>query len=420
MANLNITDLPGGTFGAGHKFEMFNTAANQNQSVTIPAQSVQTQNLFDLTLSGNTAGALALISSGTATLAGGDNITLSQNGNAVTIIGAAAGTGGGIAATLGGNTAGTLALISTGTMFLAGGNNVTLSQNGNSVTVSAASQSAQTQNLFALTLAGNTAGALALISSGTATLVGGDNVTLSQNGNAITVIGASGGGGAAASPEYFHNYPWIGQSVTNSAITRNSLGVFPLCLNGLPFPGVMTPATVNLWVSSTGSTATESIAFTASLYLAVYTRNGETLNLLNSVSTSWGSGANNNSISNSFAGIRIVSFHSSQWSTTPAFSQGHYYIGYLFQSAGASAWQTQHVIGFQDMNSALQHKGYMGDAQLAGSDVNFAGFMPFYGNYSTSTVGIPTTIGTNELSKNQTQMAYFMPIIQFNNQITRF
>jgi hypothetical protein len=42
----------------------------------------------DVTISGNTAGALAAISSGTMTLAGGNNITLSQAGNAVTISGA--------------------------------------------------------------------------------------------------------------------------------------------------------------------------------------------------------------------------------------------------------------------------------------------------------------------------------------------
>jgi len=51
------------------------------------AQTVQTQNLHNVTLSGNTTGTLAAISSGTMTLAGGNNITLSQVGNAITISG---------------------------------------------------------------------------------------------------------------------------------------------------------------------------------------------------------------------------------------------------------------------------------------------------------------------------------------------
>jgi len=69
-----------------------NTGQRIDLSVAAPvAQTVQTQNVVDLTLAGNTAGALALISSGTATLAGGNNITLSQAGNAITISGAAGG-----------------------------------------------------------------------------------------------------------------------------------------------------------------------------------------------------------------------------------------------------------------------------------------------------------------------------------------
>lgn len=57
----------------------------------LTTQTVQTQNVVDVSLSGNTAGVLALISSGTMIMAGGNNITVSQNGNSVTISGANAG-----------------------------------------------------------------------------------------------------------------------------------------------------------------------------------------------------------------------------------------------------------------------------------------------------------------------------------------
>lgn len=139
---------------------------------------------IDLSLAGNTSGTLTLLSSGTAILAGGSNITLSQNGQSITISGAA---GGGIDLSLAGNTSGTLTLISSGTGILAGGSNITLSQNGQSVTISAASQTVQTQNLIDLSLAGNTSGTLTLVSSGTAILAGGNNITLSQNGQSITI-----------------------------------------------------------------------------------------------------------------------------------------------------------------------------------------------------------------------------------------
>lgn len=169
------------------------TLSQVGQSITISAaaQTVQTQNLIDVTLSGNTSGTLALVSSGTLTLAGGNNVTLSQVGNAVTIsaFNQTVQTQNLLDLSLSGNTSGTLALISSGTAILAGGNNITLSQNGQSVTISAFNQTVQTQNLIDVTLSGNTSGTLALISSGTMTLAGGNNITLSQVGNAVTISG---------------------------------------------------------------------------------------------------------------------------------------------------------------------------------------------------------------------------------------
>jgi hypothetical protein len=170
-------------------------------------------------MTGNTAGVPSLVSSGTLYLAGGPNITLSQNGNSISIsalaqstqtqaagniagigvstatqagstLGATLGTnglslampawvtgGGGIAASLGGNTSGALALITAGTLFLAGGNNVTLSQNGNSVTISANTAAAATLSVSA----GSTSGAL-----GGLTFGNGSGVSFGLNNGTIT------------------------------------------------------------------------------------------------------------------------------------------------------------------------------------------------------------------------------------------
>ncbi|MBI5306008.1 hypothetical protein HZB04_00220, partial [Candidatus Wolfebacteria bacterium] len=96
------------------------------------SQSVQTQNLHNITISSNTAGVGAAISSGTLTLAGGANITLSQNaGNAITIIGG--GGGGGIA----GFAVNALTTYTSGTVVLSAGNNITLGTNGQTITISA-------------------------------------------------------------------------------------------------------------------------------------------------------------------------------------------------------------------------------------------------------------------------------------------
>jgi hypothetical protein len=181
---------------------------------------------LSVSMTGNTAGAPSLISSGTLYLAGGPNITLSQLGNTISIsalaqstqtqaagniagigvttastagsvIAATLGTGGlslgmpawvtgagGIAASLGGNTSGALALISAGTLMLFGGNNVTLSQNSNSITISANTVAAATLSISA----GSTSGAF-----GGITLSNLNGVTFGLNNGTLTasVLGQS-------------------------------------------------------------------------------------------------------------------------------------------------------------------------------------------------------------------------------------
>lgn len=176
LAGGNGVTLSGSTNGA-------------SMSVTISGvtQSVQTQSRFNLTLSGNTAGVMAQISSGTMTLAGGNRITLSQNGNAVTISGPDAQTG--ISSIVASD-----ATYTSGSVQFTGSGIVTVRSSANQRVVIDASQSVQTQNMVALTLSGNTSGVQALMSSGTVTIAGGNNITVSQNGNAITISGANVGG----------------------------------------------------------------------------------------------------------------------------------------------------------------------------------------------------------------------------------
>lgn len=98
----------------------------------LTSQSVQTQNLHNVTLSGNTAGVMAQVSSGTLTLAGGNNITLSQNGNAITISGP---TVGGAQTGISGISAGTTVMTS-GTAIFSNSNGVSFGVNGNTITAS--------------------------------------------------------------------------------------------------------------------------------------------------------------------------------------------------------------------------------------------------------------------------------------------
>lgn len=150
-------------------------------------------------IGGNTSGTLALIRQGTYLLAGGNNVTLSQSGNSVTISAAAGGGGGAFTGGVSnlGNTSGSTGTVSQQIVFV-GGNNVTLSQStgGNSsatITISAANQTLQPIGTHTLGMSnlGNTSGTTGVI-SGTGLqfiLAGGNNITLSQsiNGSSATL-----------------------------------------------------------------------------------------------------------------------------------------------------------------------------------------------------------------------------------------
>jgi filamentous hemagglutinin len=132
---INFANSNGVTFGLND--------GTMTASVQPPvAQTEQTQNRFNLMLSGVTAGVMALISSGVMTLAAANNITLSQDGNAVTISGPATHaqqTGiSGISAGAGSISSGTLAFSNSNGMSF-GLNGATLTGSHNGLTTAAQS-----------------------------------------------------------------------------------------------------------------------------------------------------------------------------------------------------------------------------------------------------------------------------------------
>ena len=148
--------------------------------------------MIAMTLAGNSTSAGAgyiLMSSGTVTLAGGTNVTLSQNGNAVTISGPNMFTGG---ASSGGNTAGTTGTVSNGVLFF-GGANITLSESsaagGATVSIIGGAGAAFSGGV---STNGNTDGTTGTVGNGIL-FVGGTNITLSQStaaGGATITINA--------------------------------------------------------------------------------------------------------------------------------------------------------------------------------------------------------------------------------------
>ncbi|HET9412140.1 MAG TPA: hypothetical protein VFO38_04815 [Candidatus Saccharimonadales bacterium] len=404
---------------------------------------------INATISGNTAGAGALVSSGTLTLAGGNNITLSQNGNAITISGGAGGAAG--SNTLGmsnlGNTIGTSGVVSGSALqfAFAGGNNVTLSQSLNAssgtITISAANQTVQTQNLHNVTLSGNTAGVMAQVSSGTLTLAGGNNITLSQNGNAVTISGGAGGGGIAlANSQTTYTSGTANLNVAGGAMTiasttgqsfnfsvpqTSSLSVtggLSIATNGstisIGAPSDVTYSYFNpqdAYIQVTGQQGQASLHFqptkipnvsfdrivmpmvftgssnstasvSVSMSIGIFTRDDSTLSLLTSFSASGAithSGNVNSSLNN---GLKLFTL-----GATSSLAEGQYYIGIISRTttAGGNASVSQILASQQNSNLA----GFWGQAGVASIQ-----YTRGLGVYATTTTAMPSSVAFSQIN----------------------
>lgn len=398
-----------------------NTGQRIDISVAAPvAQTVQTQNLHNVTLSGNTAGVMAHISSGTLTLAGGNNITLSQNGNAVTISGAAGG-GGNFSAGVSnlGNSAGSTGI--TGTrLVLVGTNNITLSQstdaNGGTVSISGGAGGGGGNFSAGVSDAGNTAGATGL--TGTQlVLVGSNNITLSQttgaNGATVTISGLP-----TPTLSYYDILGDMKGSATSQwrapATANGTWFFFPINSPMDVFPGNMTASTIRMDMSGSNTVTTASTgSWTLSMSMAIYTLNGSTLSLLNSGSTSMGSGAANASNSSLYHGFRWLTMHSSQFSVAPVFTRDEYWGAIAFRSSGEAKLMSMLGGQFAAVGSA-NRSGFLGVGSSTGSSTMIE--YPFLGMYTATSTAPPTSVTKGQIARaNNTGSVNFIPHILFDN-----
>lgn len=459
ISNLGNTSGTSGTvnrgivFAGGNNVTVSQSVNASSATITISAanQTAQTQNVHNVSLSGNTAGVMAHVSSGTLTLAGGNNITLSQNGNAVTISGGAGGAAG--SNTLGmsnlGNSVGTSGVVSGSAVqfAFAGGNNVTLSQSLNAssgtITISAANQTVQTQNVHNVSLSGNTAGTMAHISSGTLTLAGGNNITLSQNGNAVSIIGGAGGPGggiALANSQTTYTNGTANLNVAGGAMTiasttgqsfnfsvpqtsslsatgmvsistngstisigapaalaysyfnpkegyiqvtgqqgQGSLHIQPSQIPNITFDRVVMPV---VFTGATGSTA----SVTLSAWIGIYTRTQSTLSLFTSYSTSNALTHSGTANSSQNVGLKLFTM-----GATSSLAEGQYFIGIVSRTAsgGANATISQILASQQNSNFA----GLWGQAASATQQ-----YTRGLGVYTATTAGMPNSIAISELN----------------------
>lgn len=405
-------------------------------------------------IGGNTAGATANVSSGTYVLAGGNNITLSQNGNSVTISG---GAGGGDGLTAGistqGNTAGTTGFVSgsyqlvatnnitlsqsvnaqsatitivgptllsagmstggntsgdtgfvSNRLILAGGNNITLSgsTNAGSMTITISAGAGGAGLSAGMSTNGNTSGDTGAV-TGRLILAGGNNITLSGSTNAGSMTITISGGAAGAVPTLSHwavlpsPYGTQSANITHGSMRNATMWLFPLAQRDL-FPGNMTVSTVllNMFASHSNSTASTE-AHTSTFSFGIYRLDNATrLTRVLSGSSTWGSNAGNNSISSLYTGLRWLSLHGSQLDAT-TLSQTSYWGAIWFRTSGTNINTASHgpvAVRYGHINQTHQGKFF-----AASSTANsYVRNLPFQGIYSASfTTGMPATVAMSDM-----------------------
>ena len=237
---------------------------------------------FNATISGNTAGVGSLVSAGTLSLVGGNNVTLSQNGNAITISGA--NTPSGSINFSAGTTSGNLASVrfsnSNGVSFGLNGSTLTASvntsyaasnhshgnptlnltnlsgttasaSNGLTLSLSAAAQSAQTQsNIQGIIASGSTN------RTGDISFANSNGVTFGLSNNTLTASVAAGGGAGVAVAN---------SQTTYTSGTANFVGSGAVSVNSTTGQSLVISAPAQSNLSATGAVSISNNGNTISI-----------------------------------------------------------------------------------------------------------------------------------------------------------
>ena len=414
---------------------------------------------LNASISGNTTGTAALMSTGTVYLAGGNNVTLSQNSNTISI--AAAAGGGGSINVSGGTTSNNLSAIT-----FSNSNNMSFGLNGSTMTGSHAinvSGGTTSNNLSAITFSnsnnvsfglngstmtgshainvsgGTTSNNLSAINFSNAngvsfglnastmtgsvnpvvTMYAAGNTSVSSTGTAnVSSINFYGAGGASVEVSA-GNVMISAPSVAGALVTR-SRSIYPgekfltavsafgngsLSIQYMPvyayLSGTRLDALVSWSASSSGAANTAAIAMTA--IAGIYTRNASTLSSVSTGTTQTTyTYASNSANWSSINSIMLPVSVPVNINMTP----GEYYVAFGFSTNSSSVGtattnlaQTVSMYGANQLQSALNYAEWL--AGTATSVNLFSGM----GIFNATTAGLPATIGFASINQTGTNLS---------------
>lgn len=372
---------PSGAVAGSIWYNSSNTRALMCNSAGNIVAIDNTNEITNLNITGNTAGTPAAISTGAVSFAGGNNITLSQSGNAITASAPNLIYALGVSNT--GNTAGNTGTRNNATFVFAGSNNITVSQSTgaasvHTIWVSGAAAGGAGTNTFGMSNLGNTAGTSGTINGSAMQMIfaGGANITLSQsiNGSSatISIVGEAGGGGGAPNLSLWQHprgvlLGGVG-NITNVTALSNRPFFVPVA-----FDGNITLKSLALQLSRA---ATGSNLFTVQYGLYTYV-NSTQISLRGSCQETF-----SNTATASVSGIRALwltclGTHTNASTVSP----GNYVLGFYF-SAGATASMNYSLRGQSTANAWVLGQVYPG-ANVA-STATSQGYIPMFGRYSTT------------------------------------
>lgn len=224
--------------------------------------------------------------------------------------------------------------------------------------------------------------------------------------NGSTVTGSVNAGGAP------NLSLWLNQAVGASNtvyLTNAQMVLWPLAPVGDVFGGNMTPSTMFLNFTGTVSTAS---SHTHQVSIGFYTMvNSTQLSLAFSASTSWGTNAGNAGQTDSFAGYKWVTIHSSRFNVAPAFSQTQYWMALWTRSSNHGSFS---LYGQSHFVHTAARSGFMSAARVSSTT---QGWYPFNGNYSvTFSTAMPNAVAASDVNKTgAAAVANFIPYLMFNN-----
>jgi hypothetical protein len=219
---------------------MTHNSSGLNLSASVAAQSNQTGNLY-VTANSTQLSSTAGIDYRSLSFAGAGNISVGVS-QGVVVISQTGGAGGGIAASISGNsTSGGAGYsnISSGTMILAGGPNITLSQDGSRISISAPNPGAAAENNWMTLLGANVSGNSS--ASGSTIGLSGVNMTLSGTNNSQIVFSVPATSSLA------------GASGISISTNGSTISIYQPAMSYLPtpLPVMYTTQTVNAHMQST-------------------------------------------------------------------------------------------------------------------------------------------------------------------------